>query len=301
LPSFQVTTPNARVNLRPDGTLEVPYSVTNVSGGARRAAFSVKTSDAQTQRWYSIRGAPSLEFSPGTTQQVTVVVTPASGAPAKDYSFSLIAALADNPDVDFSEGPAVTYTVHEKGDFHFPWWILLAALAIVIIVAAIFLIARHLNKTTVKTMPDLTGMSLSDAQNKFSNLAIADANCPVYGPQHTVGLIEKQSQAPNTPLTANPTNVSVCIGVQGVQVPHLPSTSPVDANNVITAASLIPIPLPPPPTPCGPASSWVVVDLSPGQGSWVEAGTSVREIGGCRIRFHRPPFETHHAPLPAHT
>lgn len=300
MPSFQVTTPNARVNLRPDGTLEVPYSVTNVSAGARRAAFSVKTSEAQTQRWYSIRGAPSLEFSPGTTQQVIVVVTPANGAAPKDYSFSLIAALADNPDVDFTEGPAVTYTVRETGGgIHFPWWILLVALAIIVIVVAIVWIVGHNNKPVVQTMPNLVGSTLSDAQNKYGNLTITDGNCPVYGPASTVGQIATQTVATGTPLTPNTTtSVSVCIRAQGAQVPQLPgSGSSSEADNVITAAGLHPITLTPPPTPCGFARVWAVGSLEPPSGAWVEPGTSVREIGVCRIQRFRVPTR----PVPFHS
>jgi len=158
LPSFQVTTPNARVNLRPEGTLDVPYSVTNVSAGARRAAFSVKASDPQTQKWYSIRGTPSLEFSPGTTQQVIVVVAPANGAAPKDYSFSLIAALADNPDIDFTEGPSVTYALAAADKKKFPWWLVIAAVAIVAIIAAIIFFVTH---TRVPALPP-RGSSVND-------------------------------------------------------------------------------------------------------------------------------------------
>ena len=295
MPSFQVTTPNARVNLRADGTAEVPYSVTNVSGGARRAAFSIKPSDASTKAWYSIRGAPSLEFSPGTTQQVTVVVAPANGAAPKDYSFQLIAALADTPDVDFTEGPTVTYSVAGPTHTPFPWWIVIAAIALIAILAGVFWFVTH-RKPTVATVPDLSGQTLAAAQDAYANLTITDGNCPVYGPSNTVGQIATQTVAAGTPITTSPQAVSVCVRVQGTQVPQLPPRGS-SVNNVISAVGLVPIPL----TTtgfCTFGSVWGVASLSPTSGTWVEPGSSVREIGGClRNLVVRPG----HGPVILHT
>ena len=299
MPSFQVTTPNARVNLRADGTAEVPYSVTNVSGGARRAAFSIKPSDASTKAWYSIRGAPSLEFSPGTTQQVTVVVTPGNGAAPKDYSFQLIAALADTPDVDFTEGPTVTYSVAGPTHTPFPWWIVIAAIALIAILAGVFWFVTH-RKPTVATMPDLSGQTLAAAQDAYSNLTITDGNCPVYGPANTVGQIATQTVAAGTPITTSPQAVSVCVRVQGTQVPQLPPRGS-SVNNVITAVGLVPIP----PT----LSVFCIVRdrsgalpaLLPASGTWVEPGSSVREIGGCLRQVIVHPFPVHPFPVIKHT
>jgi hypothetical protein len=279
LPSFQVTTPNARVNLRADGTAEVPYSVTNVSGGARRAAFSIKPSDASTKAWYSIRGAPSLEFSPGTTQQVTVVVTPGNGAAPKDYSFQLIAALADTPDVDFTEGPTVTYSVAGPAHTPFPWWIVIAAVALIAILVGVFWYVGAHKKASVATMPDLSGQTLASAQDSFANLTITDGNCPVYGPSNTVGQIATQTVAAGTPITASPQAVSVCVRVQGTQVPQVPPLGN-NVNAVITAVGLVPLP----PTVsvfCGFGLVYGITSFSPAAGTWVEPGSSVHEIGGC--------------------
>lgn len=289
MPSFQVTTPNARINLRSDGAAEVPYSVTNVSAGARRAAFSIKASDPQTQRWYSVRGAPSLEFSPGTTQQVTVVVAPTAGAPPKDYSFSLIAALADNPDIDFTEGPTVTYAVSGSRP-PFPWWIVIIAVVIIAIVVGVIWFVTH-RKPSVPTMPNLVGQTLSGAQGAYANVTINDGNCPVYGPASTVGQIATQSVAAGTPVTASQT-VSVCIRAQGAQVPQLPPRGS-SVDNVITAAGLTPVALGPP-VNCV-AFNWIVGSLSPPSGTWVEPGSSVREIGKCA------PFVIHPEPRSLHT
>jgi hypothetical protein len=298
LPSFQVTTPNARVNLRADGTAEVPYSVTNVSGGARRAAFSIKPSDASTKAWYSIRGAPSLEFSPGTTQQVTVVVTPGNGAAPKDYSFQLIAALADTPDVDFTEGPTVTYSVAGPTHAPFPWWIVIAAIALIAILVGVFWFVTH-RKPSVVTMPDLSGQTLAAAQDAYSNLAITDGNCPVYGPSNTVGQIATQTVAAGTPITTSPQAVSVCVRVLGTQVPQLPPRGS-SVNNVITAVGLVPIP----PTIsvfCVGGTVWGIASLTPASGTWVEPGSSVRENGACLRQVIVHPFPIHSFPVIKHT
>ena len=299
MPSFQVTTPNARVNLRADGTAEVPYSVTNVSGGARRAAFSIKPSDSSTKAWYSIRGAPSLEFSPGTTQQVTVVVTPGNGAAPKDYSFQLIAALADTPDVDFTEGPTVTYSVAGPTHAPFPWWIVIAAIALIAILVGVFWYVGAHKKASVATMPDLSGQTLAAAQDSFANLTITDGNCPVYGPTNTVGQIATQTVAAGTPITTSPQAVSVCVRVQGTQVPQLPPRGS-SVNNVITAVGLVPIP----PTLsvfCVGGTVWGIASLSPASGTWVEPGSSVRENGACLRQVIVHPFPVHPFPVIKHT
>jgi hypothetical protein len=298
LPSFQVTTPNARVNLRADGTAEVPYSITNVSGGARRAAFSIKPSDAATKLWYSIRGAPSLEFSPGTTQQVTVVVTPGKAAAPKDYSFQLIAALADTPDVDFTEGPTVTYSVAGPTRTPFPWWIVIAGILLVAILAGIIWFVTH-RKPSVATMPDLHGQTLAAAQGAYANLAITDNNCPVYGPPSTSGQIATQTVAAGTPITTSPQPVSVCLLVQGTQVPQLPPRGS-SVNSVISAVGLVPIP-PMISVFCVNGTVWGVASLSPASGTWVEPGSSVRENGACLRPLLINPFPVHEAPIILHT
>lgn len=296
MPSFQVTTPNARVNLRPDGTAEVPYSVTNVSGGARRAAFSVKPSDGQTKAWYSIRGAPSLEFPPGTTQQVTVVVSPAKGATPKEYSFQLIAALADDPNVDFTDGPSVTYAVANPIRNGFPWWIVIVGLVLVAIIVGIVWFVTH-RKPPVATMPNLTGQTLSAAQATYGSLAITDGNCPVYGPPSTSGQIATQTVAPGTPVTSGQA-VSVCVRAQGTQVPQIPPLGS-SVTNAISAVGLTPILPAGPVVFCAPPRVRGVVSLSPPSGTWVQPGSAVREIGGCVWHF----IQVHplHPVLPLHT
>ena len=298
MPSFQVTTPNARVSLRTDGTLEVPYSVTNVSNGPRRAALSIKASELQTQKWYSIRGTPSLEFSPGTTQQVTVVAAPANGAAPKEYSFSLIAALAENPDVDFTEGPAVTYEIPGRTPFPW-WWIVIAALVIVAILVVVLWAIRKPGSVSVEaspspvpTIPNLVGQTLSAAQGANANLTITDGNCPVYGPPSTAGEIATQSVAVGTPETVNQA-VTVCLNAQGTQVPQLTGGS--SATSLIQAVGLVAVP-PNVSVFCGFGRVWGIVSLSPPSGTWVQPGSSVREVGACilqRYIIEHPPLQLH--------
>lgn len=137
--SFQVTTPSARLRaLKPGESIEVPYTVANVSAGARRGSFSVKAKESEAAGWYSIKGAPSADFSAGATQQVTVVVSPPpTAAPKETYSFHLFVGLSGQEDTDFADGQDVTFAVTAGERKPFPWWIVIAAVVLLAIVAGV--------------------------------------------------------------------------------------------------------------------------------------------------------------------
>jgi hypothetical protein len=162
----------------------------------------------------------------------------------------------------------------------------------------VFWFVAH-RKPTVATIPDLSGQTLAAAQDAYGNLTITDGNCPVYGPTNTVGQIATQTVAAGTPITTSPVPISVCLRVQGTQVPQLPPRGS-SVNNVITAVGLVPIP----PTIsvfCVGGTVWGIASLTPASGTWVEPGSSVRENGACLRQVIVHPFPVHPFPVVKHT
>jgi len=174
--SFQVTSPNARLRgLKGGESIEVPYTVANVSGGSRRGSFSVKTKDDGTAGWYAIKGAPASDFAPGATQQVTVVVSPPASAPPKDgYAFHLFVGLSGQEDTDFTDGPEVTYAVAAAEHKPFPWWIVAAAVVLIAVVGSVvYFVSRPANGTGVVIPADVIGATPFAVAQELGALGIA--------------------------------------------------------------------------------------------------------------------------------
>ena len=172
--SFQVTTPNARLrSLKPGESIEVPYSVANISGGSRRGSFSVKTKDDGTAGWYAIKGAPASDFAPGANQQVTVVVSPPPNAPPKDgYAFHLFVGLSGQEDTDFTDGPEVTYAVAAAEHKTFPWWIVAAAVVLIALVGGVvYFVTRPAGGTVVPS--DVIGATPFAVAQEMGGLGVA--------------------------------------------------------------------------------------------------------------------------------
>lgn len=198
--SFQVTTPNARLkDLKPGESLDVTYSVTNISGGARRGEFSVKTTKgAQSNGWYAIKGAPASDFAPGATQQVTVTITPSANATAQDCSFHLFVGLSGQQDVDFTEGPDVSYAVTPAQRHPFPWWIVAAAVVVLAIVGGV--VYAVMPKST--TVPgDIVGESLLQVGNEMGALHVSVDRIKIACGSDTNGVtVTSSSPAPGQSL-----------------------------------------------------------------------------------------------------
>ena len=170
--SFQVTTPKVQLGtVKPGESVEVSHTVTNITGGVRRGSFSVVTKDEGTSKWYSIKGGESsFEFAANASKVVTVVVAPPAAAAPKDgYRFHLVAGIEPQADVDFDNGPDVTYAVAtaKRG---FPWlWIVVA----IAVVAAVAVLVWFLFRPQGVVVPaDLSGKSVLSAAQELSGIGV---------------------------------------------------------------------------------------------------------------------------------
>jgi hypothetical protein len=103
--AFTISTPSARVELPPNRTAEVPFTVTNLAGRTLRAKATPRGIDPAPGDWFTIAGDAEQQYEDGAIKQVRVVVDPALGAPAGRYTFRLDVAGVENPALEFAEGP----------------------------------------------------------------------------------------------------------------------------------------------------------------------------------------------------
>ncbi|MFZ1018191.1 MAG: PASTA domain-containing protein [Candidatus Cybelea sp.] len=179
--SFQVTTPKVQLGtVKPGESVEVSHTVTNITAGVRRGSFSVVTKDEGASKWYSIKGGESsFEFAPNASKVVTVVVAPPASATPKDgYRFHLVAGIEPQADVDFDNGPDVTYAV-ATAKRSFPWIWIVVAIAVVAIVAALVWFLFRPRGIVVPT--DLSGKSVIAAAQELSSLGVPVDNIRTCG------------------------------------------------------------------------------------------------------------------------
>jgi hypothetical protein len=133
---FAITTASDRVPTGGDGRGEVTFTVTNSSKRALRGKIRVRPLGLSKVEWFNIAGETERNFSPNATQQVLVKVSVPPGTPAGKYQFRLDTVSLVNPDDDFTEGPTVDLEIKatEAPKKTFPWWIIAAAAAGLILI-----------------------------------------------------------------------------------------------------------------------------------------------------------------------
>jgi len=103
--AFTISTPSATIELPPNRSAEVPFTVTNLAGRALRAQVMPRGLGAAPAEWFKLAGDAALQFDEGAIKQVKVTVDPALGAPAGRYTFRLDVAGLESPATEYAEGP----------------------------------------------------------------------------------------------------------------------------------------------------------------------------------------------------
>ena len=160
MPSFDITTSSTTLRLDSDRRAKVSFTVSNRQKRPLRGLAKVKALDSTKQEWLEIVGAREREFSSEGTHDFTVELSLPPDARESSYRFRLDVACSENPDEDFTEGPAVFAEVSqaEEPTKPFPWWIAAAAALVVAAGVVIWLWPRPFQ------VPSLVGRSLEEAQ-----------------------------------------------------------------------------------------------------------------------------------------
>ncbi|MCU1329015.1 MAG: Ricin lectin [Bryobacterales bacterium] len=132
---FDVTPGSEAVHLNNAGTGEMPFTVTNVGSRPVRGRVRVVAQEPAKAAWLAIPAGDERDFPVGGTQQFRVAVKIPAGTSEATYSFRLDVISVDNPDEDFTRGPAVSIPVVlvAPAARPFPWWILAVMAAVLLV------------------------------------------------------------------------------------------------------------------------------------------------------------------------
>jgi beta-lactam-binding protein with PASTA domain len=132
---FAITTANKTSRLDNEGKGEAAFTITNSSTRPIRGLFKVKTFDSTKAEWLSIGGEIERDFAPNATDKVAVGISVPAGTAPGTYSFRLDVFSVVNREDEYTEGPTVAIEVEAtvKKEIKFPWWILIVAIAVLVI------------------------------------------------------------------------------------------------------------------------------------------------------------------------
>lgn len=134
---FAITTARNDVQLNDARQGSVTFTVSNqlnrpIFGRARVAP--VGSTEA---RWLTLSGEEERNFQVSDTRQFTVEINVPPEAPPGQYLLRLDMIGVENPDEQYSEGPAVSFVVPEEEKKPFPWWIVAVAGGLVLLIIAV--------------------------------------------------------------------------------------------------------------------------------------------------------------------
>jgi len=136
---FAVTASTDRLRLDASGRAEVSFTISNTAKRLLRSRVKVQPLGAAGADWFSLAGEADRDLAPDATHQVTVrIAAPATAAGT--FTFQLRVVSIDNPDEDWTDGPATAFEaagVAKPAGGKFPWWILVVVGAVVLIAGGV--------------------------------------------------------------------------------------------------------------------------------------------------------------------
>ena len=130
---FAVTTASNSVFLDTDRTGTAQFTVSNQSGRSVEGRAQLVTDDPEAESWISLRGPAHRAFATAGTEQYTVEIDVPSDAPSGNYTLRLDVVGEERPDEQYVEGPSVTFQVPEAEVEAFPWKIVAAIAAVLLV------------------------------------------------------------------------------------------------------------------------------------------------------------------------
>jgi hypothetical protein len=132
---FSITAATDAIRLDSQGRGTTTFTVSNVSGRARRGRARLIPTDPGQASWLSLDGEAERDFTADGTQQYTVRAAVPPGTPPGRHTFGLDVVSVENPDEEWSQGPKVAFEVPATPPPKkpFPWWILIVVLALLLV------------------------------------------------------------------------------------------------------------------------------------------------------------------------
>ncbi len=135
--TFAITTPTDTLRLNADGGGEITFTVTNTANRAARARLKVRPLESAQSEWFTLNGDTERMFPQQGTEQVSIKVRAIPSSFSGKPAFRLDVISVDDPDDDYSEGPAVALQMGLPAapKKPFPWWMLITACAGLVLLA----------------------------------------------------------------------------------------------------------------------------------------------------------------------
>lgn len=194
---------------------EISFTVSNTSGRPMRGRAQIVPHDPATAGWYSLVGEAERDFAVGGTQQYTVHITVPPAAARSDYQVRLDVMGVVNPDEDFTQGPSVTFQTPAPAPVvvkkAFPWWIVIALVAVLVIGGGIFAVLRSRANAEAEQAALARGAQQTAEARQSAANATATASAAAGLANATATALALASRPTNTPVppTARPTNTPV--------------------------------------------------------------------------------------------
>lgn len=144
--AFDITTTSPTLRLDGNRRAEVAFTVTNSLGRPVRGRAVVVPEGPTPPEWFSLVGETEREFPPNGTHVFTVQMAVPPSQAAGDHAFHLLVADQANPDEHFANGPTVSAHVPAPvvaPKKRFPWWIPVAAAAVLLIAIVTGVLVRR--------------------------------------------------------------------------------------------------------------------------------------------------------------
>jgi beta-lactam-binding protein with PASTA domain len=214
-PTFIVTTPSEKVTLDQSGRARAPFTVTNASAQALNGRLLTKPRKPAKPEWFSIIGDSSRNFAPDAAEQVVVQLDVPAGSRPGAYRFRLDAVSEADPDEVFTEGPFVAFEVtpQPQPKKSFPWWILAAvgaAILLAVIGVLIWLLVR--DDEPAGAVPAVVSMSAPVADTTLTNagFTVRTTATPISDPTKNGDVLSQDPAAGTVPQPG--TAVSITVG-----------------------------------------------------------------------------------------
>lgn len=167
--NFTITTPAESVRVGAGNRGEMVFTVTNVSGVAKRGMGKIVPLGNTKPEWLSLNGDLEREFAQGGVQQFNVVANVPAGTPPARYSWRFDVVSAAKGGEEHEAGPVVSFEVPTtEAPKKSLWWLWIAIAAMLVVLAVVlFLVLR---KPKLVEVPNVVG---STEQNAISTLRAA--------------------------------------------------------------------------------------------------------------------------------
>lgn len=261
MPSFEI--PDGPTTVKLSGSLtdaaaprtgSVVFSVNNKAGETRAGRLSVQVAGQTKAEWFAIEGEQERKFDPANSETVTVKMNVPGAVAAGNYPFRLRVVAVNDPDNDFSDGPATTVEVAAPvvvtGGSNLWIWIVLAVVLLALIGGLLwFFLKGDKEPTTEPTtaptvaatqesktakVPELIGKTLGEARQLAGDFDLIDVAGPAEGKKPDT--ITGQNPDGGTSLTKHsPLKVTFD---PGVTVPSIKGTNALSAINELGRAGL---------------------------------------------------------------